>query len=225
MALTITSGTTTRTLIRGEAGDIELLIDSPKDAVQGIAVVGHPHPMQGGTADHKVPHQLARELSAHGFLAVRPNFRGVGATQGEHDAGVGETNDMLAVVDHLREQYPGLPLALAGFSFGAFVAALASVQLTQRGVAIDHLILTGMPSGPVANHRSYDTPPVPANALVIHGENDERVALSAIFDWARPQQLPVVVVPGADHFFTGKLPVLRRQVASYLERPPASTEA
>ena len=222
MALTITPGTTTRTLIRGEAGDIELLIDAPKEAVQGIAVVGHPHPMQGGTADHKVPHQLARELTAHGFLAVRPNFRG---TQGEHDAGVGETNDMLAVVDHLREQYPDLPLALAGFSFGAFVAALASVQLAERGITIDHLILTGMPSGPVANHRSYDTPAVQANALVMHGENDERVALSAIFDWARPQQLPVVVVPGADHFFSGKLPVLRRQVASYLERPASSAEA
>lgn len=225
MAMTITPGTTTRTLIPGEAGDIELLIDAPKDAVQGIAVVGHPHPMQGGTADHKVPHQLARELTAHGFLAVRPNFRGVGATQGEHDAGVGETSDMLAVVDYLREQYPDLPLALAGFSFGAFVAALASVQLAERGTNLDHLILTGMPSGPVANHRTYDTPPVQPNALVIHGENDERVALSAIFDWARPQQLPVVVVPGADHFFTGKLPLLRRQVASYLERPALSAEA
>lgn len=132
---------------------------------------------------------------------------------------------MLAVVDHLREQYPDLPLALAGFSFGAFVAALASVQLAERGITIDHLILTGMPSGPVANHRSYDTPAVQANALVMHGENDERVALSAIFDWARPQQLPVVVVPGADHFFSGKLPVLRRQVASYLERPASSAEA
>lgn len=225
MALTITPGTTTRTLIGGEAGDIELLIDAPKEAVQGIAVVGHPHPMQGGTADHKVPHQLARELTIHGFLAVRPNFRGVGGTQGAHDAGVGETNDMLAVVGHLREQYPDLPLALAGFSFGAFVAALASVQLVERGITIDHLILTGMPSGPVANHRTYDTPPVQANALVVHGEKDERVALSAIFEWARPQQLPVVVVPGADHFFTGKLPILRRQVASYLERPPASAEA
>ncbi|RDK11744.1 alpha/beta hydrolase [Cupriavidus lacunae] len=208
----------------GEAGPIEMLVDRPAGATRGVAVVAHPHPLLGGAATHKVPHQLAKALVARGYLTVRPNFRGVEGSAGEHDQGSGEARDMLAVVAHLRAAHPGLPLALAGFSFGAFVMANVAATLAAQSVPIRHLVLAGTPYGTVKAHRSYDTPAVPADCLVVHGERDERAELGALFDWARPQALPVVVVPGADHFFTGKLPLLVRIVDGYLDRPePGAT--
>ncbi|MBV8157667.1 MAG: alpha/beta fold hydrolase, partial [Dyella sp.] len=184
-----------------------------------IAVVAHPHPSQGGTAEHKIPQLLARALQAHGFLTLRPNYRGVGQSEGEYDEGIGETDDVLAVIRHVQAEHPGLPLALAGFSFGAFVQTRAAAVLATAGEAIAHLVLAGMPAGALSETLSYDTPAVPANALVVHGERDERVPLANVFAWARPQELPVVVLPGAGHFFTGKLPGLRRVVEEYLRRP------
>ncbi|CAJ96636.1 Alpha/beta superfamily hydrolase [Cupriavidus necator] len=222
--MAVPSGTE-KAQLGGEAGQIEMLVDRPAGAPRGIAVVAHPHPLLGGSATHKVPHQLAKALVARGFLTVRPNFRGVEGSAGQHDQGSGEAQDMLAVVAHLREAHPGLPLALAGFSFGAFVMANAAATLAARSVPIRHLVLAGTPYGTVKAHRSYDTPAVPADCLVVHGERDERAELGALFDWARPQGLPVVVVPGADHFFTGKLPLLVRIVGGYLDRPEAGAAA
>lgn len=204
-------------LLHGEAGKIEVLVDRPDAAPRGFALIGHPHPMQGGTATHKVPQQLAKVLAGHGYLVYRPNFRGVGASEGQHDRGHGETRDMVALVDQLRAEHAGLPMVLGGFSFGAFVMAHAVAALAERGIACRHLILTGTPWGPVHAHADYDTPHVPPSTLVVHGEQDERVALSAVFDWARPQELPVVVIPGANHFFTGKLKALTRVVEGYLD--------
>lgn len=183
---------TTATSMQGEAGNIEMLVDQPPE-VRGIAVVAHPHPQQGGSATHKVPHTLARTLVARGYLTVRPNFRGVGASEGEHDAGRGETDDMVAVVDHLRRSHPGLPLVLAGFSFGAFVIARVAEALRRLGTPCPHLILAGTPWGNIHGFE-YDTPAVPATALVVHGEQDDRVVLGAVMEWARPQALPVVVL-------------------------------
>lgn len=222
--MAVPSGTE-KAQLGGEAGQIEMLVDRPAGAPRGIAVVAHPHPLLGGSATHKVPHQLAKALVARGFLTVRPNFRGVEGSAGQHDQGSGEAQDMLAVVAHLREAHPGLPLALAGFSFGAFVMANTAATLAARSVPIRHLVLAGTPYGTVKAHRSYDTPAVPADCLVVHGERDERAELGALFDWARPQGLPVVVVPGADHFFTGKLPLLVRIVGGYLDRPEAGAAA
>ncbi|KWR80722.1 MULTISPECIES: alpha/beta hydrolase [Cupriavidus] len=210
---------TTRQFIAGPAGQIEVLVDTPAAAPIGVAVVAHPHPSQGGNAEHKIPQLLARILQAHGFLALRPNYRGVGQSEGEYDEGNGETEDVLAVIRYAQSANAGLPLALAGFSFGAFVQTRAAEVLTAAGESIAHLMLTGMPAGALSDTLSYDTPTVPAHALVVHGERDERVPLVNVFDWARPQELPVVVVPGAGHFFTGKLPGLRRVVESYLRRP------
>ncbi|QOT79565.1 alpha/beta hydrolase [Cupriavidus basilensis] len=206
-----------RIWLDGAAGSIEALTDAPQGPIRAIAVVAHPHPLLGGSAEHKIPVALARIFQARGFLAVRPNFRGVGGTQGSHDAGEGETDDVLAVVRQVQAAHPGLPLALAGFSFGAYVQTRVAQRLAQSGEPVAHLILAGMPAGPAAGGRTYDTPAVPADAFVIHGENDANVPLQAVFDWARPQELPVVVVPGANHFFTGKLPVFQRAVAEYLD--------
>jgi alpha/beta superfamily hydrolase len=219
MSSSIPAPSATRQFIAGPAGQLEVLVDRPAGAPSGIAIVAHPHPSQGGTAEHKIPQLLARALQAHGFVALRPNYRGVGQSEGEYDEGIGETDDVLAVIRYAQAEYPGLPLALAGFSFGAFVQTRAAATLAAAGEPIAHLILSGMPAGALSETLSYDTPTVPANALVVHGERDERVPLVNVFDWARPQELPVIVVPGAGHFFTGKLPGLRRVVEGYLRRP------
>ncbi|KHK55887.1 GntR family transcriptional regulator [Ralstonia sp. A12] len=205
---------TETTLLAGLAGNIEVLIDVPAYTPLGVAVVAHPHPLQGGSASHKVPHQMAKALLACGYVVVRPNFRGVGRSEGVHDGGLGEVGDLLEVIRYCRQAYAG-QLLLAGFSFGAFVMAHAAAALTRESVTQDGLILAGTPWGTVDGQRTYETPPVPADTLVIHGEQDERVSPTAVFDWARPQGLPVVVVPGANHFFTGKLGVLGRLVTDY----------
>lgn len=210
--------TTTLSTFNGPVGQIEARIDAPHGQVKGIAVVAHPHPLVGGNAEHKIPTMLARLFQRRGWLAVRPNFRGVGGTEGHHDKGIGETEDLLAVIDALRSEHPGVPLALAGFSFGAFVLAHVAQRMAEAGTPAACTVLVGIPSGQVKAQRHYDTPAAPRDALVIHGEADEVVDLSAVLDWARPQRLPVVVLPGANHFLTGSLnaftSVVERHLAS-----------
>lgn len=205
----------TRRHIPGPAGQIELLVDSPGDAVHGVAVIAHPQPLLGGSAEHKIPHVLARGACEVGWLAVRPNFRGVGTTAGQHDDGVGEADDMLAVVDAVAG---ALPLALIGFSFGAFVQAKVARHLANVGRPATHVILLGMPVGAIAGRRTYDPGKVPHGSVVIHGQLDEQVPLSAVLQWAAIDPQPVVVIPAADHFFKGRLPLLRSLVQSELQR-------
>jgi alpha/beta superfamily hydrolase len=191
--------------IDGPVGAIECAIDLPADRAEprGVAVVAHPHPLFGGTLDNKVVQTLARALVLLGYETVRFNFRGVGATAGTHDEGRGESDDMLAVVEAFRR--PGLPLVLGGFSFGGYVTTLAAARLTGEAAA-ERIVLIG-PSTQRA------TPaPVPADTLVIHGETDDVVPLASTLDWARPQQLPVIVMPGVGHFFHGQLPQLRQLI-------------
>ena len=171
----------------------------PAGATGGIALC-HPHPLYGGTLDNKVVQTLARAFVELGYEAWRPNFRGVGDTEGTHDEGRGELEDLTTIVAHLKPER----LALAGFSFGAGVQVL----LAQR-VKAEKLVLVG-----VAVTR-FELPPVQAGTLVIHGEQDETVPLAAVLDWARPQDLPVVLVPGADHFFHRKLHILRGLVRAH----------
>jgi alpha/beta superfamily hydrolase len=217
--MTATATQTTGTSIfNGPVGRITALVDAPHGQIKGVAVVAHPHPLVGGNAEHKIPATLARLFQRHGWLAVRPNFRGVGGTEGHHDKGIGETDDLLVVIEALREEHPGAPLALAGFSFGAFVHAHVAQRLVEDGTPPACTVLVGIPSGQVKAQRFYDTPAAPRDALVIHGEADEVVELSAVMDWARPQRLPVVVLPGANHFLTGSFnaftAVVERHLAS-----------
>ena len=193
---------TRRELVAGPAGRIECAIDVP-DRPQGVALIAHPHPLFGGTLDNKIVQTLARTFVDLGYAAIRPNFRGVGATEGAHDEGRGELEDMAAVLAYAQAEFGSTPPVLAGFSFGSFV----QTHLAQR-VAPERMVLVG-----VAVKR-FDARPVPANTLVIHGEVDETVPLADVLDWARPQELPVIVVPGADHFFHQKLNVLRSIVQS-----------
>jgi hypothetical protein len=188
---------TRRELIAGPAGRIECAVDQPEGSSRGIALIAHPHPLFGGTLDNKVVQTLARAFVDLGYEAWRPNFRGVGETEGTHDEGRGELQDLEAIVEKLAPQ----TLMLAGFSFGASLAA----QLAEKKKP-EWLVLVGVGITRVM------APPVPEGTLVIHGENDDTVPLAAVLDWARPQELPVVVVPGADHFFHRKLPVIKRVV-------------
>lgn len=205
-------------LVDGPAGAVEVVFDLPKVAAVGIAVVAHPQPLLGGHALHKVPQVLARGLSDVGWLVARPNFRGVGRSAGTHDEGRGETDDVLALCALLRGAQPGLPLLLAGFSFGAFVQARVARALADQAEPAWRTCLAGMPFGVVDGGRRYDPPDGLPDALVVHGERDERVPLASVLDWARPQGQPVVVVPGADHFFTGRLPLLRALLLAHLRR-------
>jgi alpha/beta superfamily hydrolase len=193
---------TQRLGIAGPAGTLECMLDAPSGgAGRGLAVVCHPHPLHGGTMDNKVVQTLARAFVQLGYTSLRFNFRGIGGSAGSWDQGRGEIDDALAVVQAQRAT--GQPLVLAGFSFGGYVAANAAARLAEPA---ERLVLVG-PA--VLN---FNTPAVPADTLVIHGETDDVVPLAAVFDWARPQSLPVTVLPGAGHFFHGQLPVLKQIV-------------
>ncbi|WP_233887985.1 alpha/beta hydrolase [Paraburkholderia flagellata] len=213
--------TSTPTLtFQGSAGRIEAVVDKPANlSPSGIAIITHPHPLQGGTAHHKVPHALARSFQRLGWLAVRPNFRGVGGTDGVHDSGFGETEDILQIVETLRQEYPDTRLALAGFSFGAFVQARVANKLSAEGATPAYTILAGTPSGTIQGERCYETPAVPRDTLVIHGGADPVAPLANLMQWAQPQHLPIVVLPGANHFLTGYLDIF----VSIVERHIAPT--
>jgi uncharacterized protein len=194
---------TERHTVDGPAGLIECAIDAPSTPAIGSALVCHPHPLHGGTLDNKVAQTLARAFTILGYTSVRFNFRGVGASQGAWDEGRGEIDDALAVMQVLCAPHP--PLVLAGFSFGAYVASQVAVRLPEPA---EWLVLVG----PAV--QTLDVAPATAGSLVIQGELDDVVPLAAVLDWARPQALPVTVVPGAGHFFHGQLPLLKHIVTS-----------
>lgn len=198
---------TRRFELAGPAGPLACAVDDPPAGTpRGTAVLAHPHPLHGGTMDNKVVQTLARAFVDLGWRALRFNFRGVGGSAGTWDEGRGEVDDLLAVVAAGADA--DAPLALGGFSFGGAMAARAAARLAESGGPRPaRLVLVG-PA--VAN---FPAPPVSDQALVIHGEADEVVLLASVLDWARPQTLPVVVVPGVGHFFHGQLGVLKRIVA------------
>jgi alpha/beta superfamily hydrolase len=195
--------------LAGPAGPLALAIDDPPDAPRGVAVLCHPHPLHGGTMDNKVVQTLARAFVALGYRAVRFNFRGVGGSGGAWAAGEGEVDDVLAVVAAQRD--PAVPLALGGFSFGAAMAARAAARLPDSAPA-ERLVLIG----PAV--QNFPPPTVSQDSLVIHGEADDVVPLAAVLDWARPQVLPVTVVPGVGHFFHGQLNLVKQLITGAWHR-------
>ena len=195
-------------IIDGPAGALACAIDEPVPGtpIRGTAVLCHPHPQHGGTMDNKVVITLARAFVQLGYRAVRFNFRGVGGSAGSWDDGRGEVDDALAVIAQQRAAHPGLPLALAGFSFGGYVAAQAADRLADAD-PVQRLVLVGP-----ATSRFTMPARVAPDTVVIHGEADDVVPLSSTLDWARPQVLPVIVLPGVGHFFHGQLTLLKNQV-------------
>jgi alpha/beta superfamily hydrolase len=212
-----------RTLIEGAADSIECAIATPASP-RGVAVIAHPHPLYGGTMDNKVVTTLAKVYAEAGFATLRFNFRGVGKTSGAHDEGRGETDDMLAVIEHARVLHPALPLHLAGFSFGGAIATRASTrvdfaQLLLVAPGFRRVSAAGMGEAPdpmdaalgeVGRHDS-------TNTLVIHGDLDDTVPLSDSIAWATPREVPVAIVPGGEHFFHRKLHILREIVARWIQ--------
>ena len=202
---------TVRRTIVGPAGPIECAIDLPAGTARGSAVICHPHPQFGGTLDNKVVQTLARALLQLGWRSVRFNFRGIGQSGGAWDDGRGEVEDALAVI--AAEAGAPAPWLLAGFSFGGYVAASAAAQLGE-GAAPQQLVLVA------PSTQKQQVPAVPSGTVVIHGEADDVVPLSATLDWARPQSLPVTVFPGVGHFFHGQLTLLRSVLVRQLRDLP-----
>ena len=186
--------------IQGLAGSLSCLLQQPETPPVGVAILLHPNPLHGGTNMNKVIQTAAKSLCSLGFLCILPNLRGVGESAGEHDYGRGETDDVCSIYGYLKENYPLLinNLVLGGFSFGGFVACRAAQVLPHS-----HVLLIG------AAVSKYNEPapflPDANKALVIHGADDEVIALEKILAWCEPQGLPVVVIPNASHFFHGKL--------------------
>ena len=198
--------------LTGGAGHMECLLDLPEGTPRGVALVAHPHPLYGGTMDNKVAQTLARTFANLGYATARMNFRGVGASEGVHDDGRGETDDMLVLFEHMQAEYPGLPVALSGFSFGTFVQAQLQQRLIAAGRPAERLVLVGTAAG------KWPMPEVPKNTILIHGEVDDTITLAQVLDWARPLDIPVIVIPGADHFFHRKLQHIKSLVAQLWRR-------
>ena len=199
---------TRKTFITGAAGQIEIAVDMPSAellATPAIALIAHPHPLYGGTMDNKVAQTLARSLTELGYISVRSNFRGVGQTEGVHDEGVGETEDLLAVLAWAQNEFAARgDVVLAGFSFGTFVNSMIAPRLMAQGQTVARMVMVGTAAGKWAVHT------VPEDSIVIHGELDETIPLHDVLRWAEPQDLPVTVVAGADHFFHRRLQVIKR---------------
>ncbi|QKM65502.1 alpha/beta hydrolase [Polynucleobacter tropicus] len=213
--------------IDGIVGPIEMSIDLPDElkndpdfAVRGLALVAHPHPLMGGTMDNKVAQTMARSFNQLGYVSVRPNFRGVGGTAGVHDDGVGELEDLLHVTEWMQTpsswsqfevaaSHPWvnsantLPLVVSGFSFGSFVGSHLVQRLAELGRPAERLVMVGSAAG------KWTLAQAPSDTILIHGELDETIPLIDVLDWARPQELTVQVVPGADHFFHRRLHCIR----------------
>ena len=200
--------------IPGTVGNLEGVTHLPDAAPLAIAVVAHPLPTMEGTMENKVVTTLAKTFAEMGFVALRFNFRGVGASEGVYDQGNGEVEDAVAVVRYgLREygstEHDKLPLILSGFSFGGYVQARAAQSLHPR-----RLVLVAPAVG------RFAMPDVPPDTLVIHGNQDEVVPLEAAMKWAQPQHLPIVVMPGAGHLFHGRLLELKEIVRQHFIELP-----
>jgi alpha/beta superfamily hydrolase len=204
--------------VPGPVGAIDVALDLPAaagradpagaivaPALSGIAVIAHPHPLHGGTRDNKVVQTIARALLQAGCACWRPNFRGIGGTAGQFDEGRGEAEDLMAVIRHAASHESAAELTaparlyLAGFSFGSYVQTVVAQEIDPRQFELAPMILLGTAAS------RFDVRPVPENAIVIHGEQDDVVPLQSVLDWARPQSLPITVLPGCGHFFHGQL--------------------
>lgn len=201
-----------RLLLAGPGGQLEVFVED-HPAPRGLGLIAHPHPLFGGTADNKVVTTLARALHHCGCATLRPNFRGVGGSQGAHDQGMAETEDLYFVLEHMRQRFGAqLPVYLAGFSFGAYVVTRLAKRLAESGQAARRLILVGVAAGFVEGDRQYPTEAAPVDAIVIHGAEDQTVPLANVLAWAAPLDIAVQVIPAADHFFHRKLHIIRRIV-------------
>jgi uncharacterized protein len=213
-----------RTALAGPAGPLQALIETPRTEgggmplVTAFAVVCHPHPLYGGTLDNKVVYTLARTLEQLGAPAIRFNFRGVGASAGRYDEGRGETDDALAVIAYGRQRWPGAQLWLAGFSFGGAVALRAAARGQPERLIT---VAPGVSTVPLA-----DVEPPRCPWLIVQGDADEVVPPEAVRSFAQrlSPASELKTLPGAGHFFHGRLNELRDAVLAFM-REAAAREA
>jgi len=199
--------------IVGPAGQLEALLEEPKEvSQQKVAVLCHPHPQYQGTMLNKVVHTLARSMNDLGVPAIRFNFRGVGASEGEYADGIGETEDTLSVINWAMERYSGAELCLVGFSFGAMVACRAAL------VAQPYQLVTVAPAVSQMQGLSHSSQP-DCPWLIVQGETDEVVACNDVVDWfnSLAPGPEIIVLPDVGHFFHGCLTMLRETVVSHLD--------
>lgn len=206
-----------RTTLVGAAGDIETLVELPDPALysqpRAVAVCCHPHPLFGGAMINKVIHTVARSFVASGAVAIRFNFRGVGASAGVHDAGRGELDDLIRVAEWARARWPATPLWLGGFSFGAWMVLRAHAILTPQ------LLVTVAP--PVGRWSFDDIPKPRCPWLVVQGSNDELVDAEVVRRYAHTLDPAVdyVEIEAADHFFHGQLHAVSDAVSRVANSP------
>ena len=193
--------------VKGPAGKLETIITVPSPEPRGIAIIAHPHPLHQGNMDNKVVFIVSKALIESGYITAKFNFRGVGASEGHHADGIGEVNDVLAVTQFVRQHYDKnnhLPLLLAGFSFGGAIQIVATQQLHPRLLVLIAPSVLRSQAPTVVDHAD--------RILIVQGDQDDIVPLKSVLDWASPQEIPVVVIPGASHFFHGKLPLLKQAI-------------
>ena len=200
------------TWMRGPAGALEVDIDVPAQCTRGIAFLLHPLTTGGGSKAHKVVTVMSRAFNEAGFLSVRPNLRGAGKSEGAFDEGIGETEDFLQVIEQsflipgVSEELPlGGQVVFGGFSFGTYVAALASEIRNPAA-----LVFAGMAAG------KFPVPHPRAPVFMAHGENDEIIPLPEALGWALEQDTSVTVIPGADHFFSRRLQLLKKAFSQFI---------
>lgn len=201
--------------IQGPAGMLEAVLQPGEDSWRRVAVICHPHPLQGGTMNNKVVTTLARTWRDAGVSTLRFNFRGTGKSAGQHDHGIGEIDDLLAVIGWLQQQ--GLmTVSLAGFSFGAWVAAAGALRL-RSALVLKHLVLVAPP----VHYAGFDELQPPAGTLVFQGDADDVVDPGAVRSWSASRREPpeLVVFAGAGHFFHGRLTALKAELAARLGNP------
>ena len=205
---------TQKFFIDGPAGKLEVILGEPESMPRGIAIIAHPHPLHGGTMDNKVIHTLFTTLLELEFITAKFNFRGVGKSEGNFDHGIGEIEDVITVTQTIRSQFSNhstdLPLLLAGFSFGGAIQLHAAERLNPK-----YLILIA-PS--VANLNAPTVPETTQYALIIQGDKDDIVSPDTLLAWATPKSQPIVLIPGAEHFFHGKLVILKQVITQAFTR-------
>ncbi len=201
-----------RLRIKVPIGHLETVIEEPPEPPRGLALIAHPHSLKGGSLDNKVAWTLARAALACGLVAVRPNFRGVGASSGSFDHGIGEAEDLLALAAAVTTHYGPLPWTLLGFSFGAYVQ-----HRVARELPAERLIMVA----PALSMFEFEANRIPTT--LIHGTEDEVIPYAAARDYARRHTLPLIEIAGTGHFFHGRLRELQHHVEALC--PPCTSLA
>ena len=201
----------TSEIIQGPAGKLEVILAEPtEEARNALGVICHPHPLYGGTMHNKVVTTLAKTFTNLGVGTIRFNFRGVGLSEGQFDNGIGELADLLAVINWIQEIHPRREIWVAGFSFGAYIAAVAATT-----ISLDKLVTV---APPVQNFPMQDLPPITCRWVLVQGELDDVVPAKEVLEWAESREpMPIIIkFPEAGHFFHGLLQELRLRISEAL---------